>query len=158
MMSRVSNAAPWQPLATDEAIREFQAIVYDFHDGCLREAHLAFGTHLTDDDVTRIDSARALTVHLLIQLPARLFPRPRAVALRFEQAVGCFFDACPPDCDPTIVRASIERRGDLYYWCVGEQDIGGTGSPWVGGRRLSWRAQDSWTGDTPRYGPITPEA
>jgi hypothetical protein len=148
----------WRPLNTADEIEAFAALVDHFHDGCLREAHLSFGTHLVDDGAVCIDPARALTVHLLIQLPSKLFPRPRAIELRFEQAVGCFFDACSSDFDPTIRAASIERRGDIYYWCVAEDDIGGATSPWIGGRQLSWRAQDDWIGDTPRYGPAAPEA
>ena len=74
-----SDAMAWQPLITDDEIAAFQHAVFDFHDGVLREAYLSFGTHLGSAGVAYFDTTRALTVHLLIQLPANLFPRPRAV-------------------------------------------------------------------------------
>ena len=147
----------WVPLVTDADIAALQRAVFDFHDAVLCEVHVSFGTHVEPGGSTVFDPQAAMTVHLLFQLPANAANRPWAVELRFDQAVAAFFDACPPDCFPTILGASIERRDDLYYWGVIEDDIGTTKSPWVGGRRVSWRAQDTWIGDTPRYGPAARE-
>jgi hypothetical protein len=146
----------WVPLVTDEDIAAFIDDVGGFHDGVLSEVHVSFGTHVEPDGSTVFDPQAAMTVHLLFQLPANAFNRPWGVELRFDQAAGAFFDACPPNGFPTILSASIERRDDLYYWCVIDDDIGSTTSPWVGGRRVSWRAQDTWVGDTPRYGATAP--
>ena len=165
----------WQALTTDDEIAAFLGLVCDFHDGCVREAHVMSSTFVDAANRAMTSDGRELTCRLLLQMqrgPAFCPSGPDAVELLFEQVVGFHFAGIPLGYAATIMGATIVRRGDVYYWCEHDDfevtasmpnrwETGPAGLAegpfmWIGAHRLSWRRVDGWLGDTPRYGPREP--
>src|SRR5438876_248626 len=110
----------------------------NFHDGCVREIHVATGHYVGENLSMRVDWRTTAT--LLIQ---RQWADPSAIELRFEEVVGLWYRAPLPNYTALIFRASFFLRNGIFYWA--ESGDWRPESPerdevtWVSGRRVWWR-------------------
>ena len=140
----------WQCLKTPMELQELMNLYGNFHDGCIREIHVATGHYVEEDLSMHVDWRT--TVHMLIQ---RQFRSPCAIELRFEEVVGLRVVPPPPDYEEIIFHAAFFARDGIYYWA---QNITWTPeSPdadetnWVAARKVSWREASDWLGPRLRY-------
>lgn len=121
-----------------------------FHDGCVREIHVATGHYVAQDLAMGVDWRT--TVHMLIQ---RQFRNLSAIELRFEEITGLMVSPPPPDYEAIIRHAAFFLRDGVFYWADGgewtpelpDRD----GYTWVAGRRAFWRDVSDWLGSDLRY-------
>jgi hypothetical protein len=130
----------------------------DFHDGCLREAHLWtdhwVGTNLSMSCPGDLDTRVRLLLH-------RQFRNPSAIELLFEEVTR--FNLVPtPENYPTIIYcATLLVRDDTIFWSPGggwrPDQAGRDESTWISAKKLRWREVD-WLGNKLRYGPKEEES
>lgn len=133
----------WNVLTTEQDAKILSDLFGDFHDGCIREAHVwtetSVAQNLTMTCPTNLDT------HVRIYFQ-RQFASPSAIELLFDEVVGMQLTSSPDDSDSIIWSASISFETGVFYW----RD--GSGKSWIGGKKLKWRDVSSWMGDTIRYG------
>jgi hypothetical protein len=94
----------WQLVTTDDELTALLSDVRDFHDACLLEAQVAFGTFTDDAGRMHEDRDDRATCWLILETPVRV------VELRFDDLVACHVRPVGPGFDPTILGAEIAPR------------------------------------------------
>ena len=110
-MDNAAEPPRWQCLKTPMELRELMNLFGNFHDGCIREIHVATGHYVESDLSMRVDWRT--TIHMLVQ---RQFLNPCAIELRFEEVVGLRVVPPHPDCEDIISDAAFFVRDGIYYW------------------------------------------
>ena len=144
----------WQEIRTAAQAAAFMTRVNDFHDGCLREAHVWTGHWVGDDLAMAVDSGLDTHVRLLVQ---RQYRPLSAVELVFDEVTRFHVRPSLPDHDGIIYEATLHVAAGQVYWA---DQAGWTpeaedrdDATWVAGRRLRWRDASGWMGPQLRYGP-----
>jgi hypothetical protein len=149
----------WTRISTAEQAADFLESVNDFHDGCLREAHVWTEHYVGPELSMGIGLGWDTRARLLIQ---RQFRGLSAVELLFEEVRHLNVAPSPPDYEDIIFDAALLVRDGVIYWAAAadwspdhpERDQ----TTWISGGKLSWRDASEWMGDTLRYGPTGPAA
>ena len=139
----------WQELQTASDLENLMWMFGNFHDGCVREIHVATGHHVDQNLSMTVDWRT--TVHMLIQ---RQFVNPSAIELRFEEVVGLSVSPPSPNSGAVIFDAALLLRDGMFYWADdgrwtpdGDRDD----TTWVAARKLYWRDASEWMGPELRY-------
>lgn len=149
-MENISPARTWHELTTDNDIAELMDLFGHFHDGCVREVHVATG-HFVGENLSMSVGWRT-TVHMLVQRQIRQFS---AIELRFEEVVALKLSPPTPNYESIIFRAAFLFLNGVFYWA--ESDDWSPDSPepndltWIAARRAWWRDASEWMGPTLRY-------
>lgn len=147
----------WQEITSQAEADAFMAHVGDFHDGCLREAHVWTEHWVGNDLAMAIGSDFDTSVRLLLQ---RQFAPLSAVELLFAQVTRFHLAPSPPNYDAIIHASTLVVRGpdiswaDVEGWAPDRADSDDV--TWVSARRLRWRDASEWMGPELRYGPGEP--
>jgi hypothetical protein len=144
----------WKEIKTQAEADTLMAIFGDFHDGCLKEAHL-WSDHWVSPDLSmscpgNLDNR----IRLLVQ---RQFKNPSAIEMLFEEEVTRFnLVPTPENYDTIIFSATLLVRDGSVFWSPDEDwrpdKPGRDESTWISARRLRWR-EVPWMGEKLRYGP-----
>jgi hypothetical protein len=145
------DAQPWTQLNTGSRIAELMQFFGNFHDGCIREIHLAT-RHSVDSELSMNVDWRT-TIYMLIQRQQR---NPSAIELRLEEVVGLNFYPPQPDRESIIFHAACLLREGIFYWADDADWQPESREPgdcaWVTARRAWWRDASDWMGPELRYG------
>ena len=140
----------WQQLTTLHDIETLMKLFHNFHDGCVREIHVATGYYVEEDLAMTVDWRT--TVHMLVQ---RQFREPSAIELRFEEIIGLMVSPPPPDYEAIIRHAAFFLREGVIYWADGAEwtpELADRDEyTWVAARRAFWRDASHWLGSDLRY-------
>ncbi len=140
----------WHELTNERDIAELMDLVGHFHDGCVREIHVATGHFVGENLSMSVDWQT--TVHMIVQRQFREFS---AVELRFEEVTGLNVSPPPPNCESIIFGAAFLLLNGIFYWA--ESAEWSPGAPdsleftWIAARRAWWRNASEWMGPTLRY-------
>jgi len=140
----------WRELNDESGIAALMDTFGNFHDGCIREIHVATSHYVDSKLWMHVDWPT--TVHLLVQ---RQFHDPSAIELRFEEVVALRLCPPSPDCESIISDAACVWRDGILYWAENSRwTPDHPGSPectWVAARRAWWRDASGWLGPDLRY-------
>ncbi len=142
------ESSGWRPVENQRDIDELMRLFGNFHDGCIRELHVATGDYVHQDLSMTVDWRT--TVHVLVQRQSRHTP---AIELRFGELIGLRLDAPPPDHENITNDAEIRVRDGVFYWIPNsfntpDPPVDGT---WIAARKLWWREAEGWLGPELRY-------
>ncbi len=133
----------------DYLMKEFR----DFHDSCIREAHIWTATWVNQDLSMSISPELDVNMRLHIQ---RQYTDPIAIELFFEELTRFNLVPAPENCDAIIITTTMIFRNGLIYWAtVGNWDpekIDCNDYTWISAKKLKWRGIDNWIGPTLQYG------
>jgi hypothetical protein len=104
----------------------------DFHDGCLREAHIWTESFVDTEMRMSVASDLETRVRLLIQ---RQWRDPSAIELLFEEVTALHLRPSPQDYDWSL---DSPKRDEVT---------------WIAAKKLSWRDVSAWMGPNLHYGP-----
>ena len=134
----------WNRINSKSDIDNLLTVFGDFHDGCLREAHV-----WTEHWVT---SGFPHALHRRVRYPdlplgATAVRNPSAVELLFEQVVTFHLQPRPHNYDSIIFEATMLQDGDTFYWA----DVGGWSqtanncdeATWIAAKKIAWRDADA---------------
>ena len=147
-------ATSWIPLTSQADLDQLMRTFGDFHDGCLREAHIWTESFVDTEMRMSVASDLETRVRLLIQ---RQWRDPSAIELLFEEVTALHLRPSPQDYDSIIVCALMLSRDGMFYWA--EDDDWSLDSPkrdevtWIAAKKLSWRDVSAWMGPNLHYGP-----
>jgi hypothetical protein len=144
----------WNKIETQAGADALMRVFGDFHDGCIREAHL-WTDHWVSDDLSMSCPANLDNrIRFCIQ---RQFRNPSAIELLFEEVTRFNLVPTPENYCTIIFGATLLVRGDGIYW----SPDGPSWSPesserdectWISAKKLRWRPVD-WLGPELHYGP-----
>ena len=141
----------WKEIRTKGDAEALMEVFGDFHDSCIREAHL-FTDHWVSPDLSMSCSSNLDTkIRFLIQ---RQFKNPSAIELFFDE-VTCFHLVPTPENYDSIIfsAALLVQDGGIFWSPEGDwrPDTPGRDEfTWVAARKL--RCEVDWLGDEMRYG------
>ncbi len=143
----------WNRINSKSDIDNLLTVFGDFHDGCLREAHVWTEHWVTPDFHMHCTGELDTRICLLVQ---RQFRNPSAVELLFEQVVTFHLQPRPHNYDSIIFEATMLQDGDTFYWA----DVGGWSqtanncdeATWIAAKKIAWRDASDWMGADIRYG------
>ena len=140
----------WRELMTSDDVAELMRLFGNFHDGCVRELHVATG-HFVSRDLSMTVDWRT-TVHMLVQRQVRELS---AIELRFDEVIALRVTPPAPDYASIIYRAAFFLREGIYYWAESDEwEPDGAERDdltWIAARRVAWRDANEWMGPTVRY-------
>ena len=140
----------WQELSTPEQIQRLMDLFGNFHDGCVREIHVATGHSVAANLSMAVDWRT--TVHMLVQ---RQHVNPSAVELRFTEVVGLRVSPPPPNYDAIIFGAACFLREGILYWAENAgwspESVERDEWTWIAARRAWWRDASEWMGADLQY-------
>jgi hypothetical protein len=143
----------WTEIKTQADVDALMEVYGNFHDSCIREAHLSTDHWVSSNLYMRVGVGPDMRIRFLIQ---RQFKDPSAIELLFEDVVRFNFVSAPENCDSIISDAALSVQGGNIYWSPE-----GNWNPekpsrdeftWIAAKRLRWRGVD-WLGSELRYGP-----
>ncbi|NCO94082.1 MAG: hypothetical protein COZ06_31955 [Armatimonadetes bacterium CG_4_10_14_3_um_filter_66_18] len=143
----------WKDIETQADADAPMEVFGDFHDGCLREAHL-WTDHWVSPELS-ISCAGNLDnrTRFLIQRQAE---NPSAIELLFDEVTRLNLVPTPESHDSVIHAATLLVRDRAIYW----SPEGGwmpdrpreDECTWICAKRLRWR-EVNWLGEKLHYGP-----
>jgi hypothetical protein len=143
----------WAEIATQADADALMRTFGDFHDACIREAHL-WTDHWVSTDLAMACSERLDNrIRFLIQ---RQNAAPPAVELLFEEVTRFNLVPSPEGYFSIIFEATLlVENGQIFWspesnWRPDMPDRDET--TWISARRLRWRGVE-WLGPDLRYGP-----
>jgi hypothetical protein len=146
----------WQSVETEGDAARLRTVFGDFHDGCLREAHVWSETYVSEDLSMAFGYPCHLGTHVRL-LFQRQWRNPSAIELLFDQVIGFHVVPPPENYGADIWGATLFLRDGIIYWSDNSQWRPDSGdrdeSTWIGARRLRWRDASAWMGEELRYGP-----
>jgi hypothetical protein len=149
-MESVEARPDWLSLAEAAELENLMLRFGNFHDGCVREIHIATG-HYVDQDLSMTVDWRT-NVRMLVQ---RQYRDPSAIELRFDSVISMHLSPPPPNCESIIIDAAFFVRDGIYYWADNslwkpERACDGN-TTWIAARHVYWRDASDWLGPRPRY-------
>jgi hypothetical protein len=143
----------WKEIKTQADADALMDLFGDFHDSCIREAHL-WTDHWVSPDLS-MSCAPDLDNKILF-LIQRQFENPSAIELLFERVTRFNLVPSPENYDSTISGATLLVQNGSVFWSP-EGDWAPNkpnrdDSTWVSARELRWR-EVHWLGKELRYGP-----
>lgn len=140
----------WNALDTPEQIEAAMKAFGNFHDGCVREIHVAT-SHYVDPKLSMHFDARP-EVRMLVQ---RQFSSPSAIELRFAEIVELNVAFPDENYVAIIFSAGLFIEDGIVYWAEDGGWKPGTprsqDSTWIAARRAWWRDASAWMGPDLRY-------
>ena len=143
----------WKEIKTQADADALRDVFGDFHDSCIREAHL-WTDHWVSSDLSMSCSGDLDTkIRFLIQ---RQFKNPSAIELLFEEIIRFNLAPSPENYDSIIVNSTLLVQDHNIYWSP-EGDWrpdkpGRDEFTWIAGKKLRWR-EVNWLGKELHYGP-----
>lgn len=108
----------WRELKTENEIRELMDLFAQFHDGCIREIHIATG-HFVEEDLS-MTCHWPTTLTMLVQRQRR---EPSALELKFEEVVELRMSPPSPNYDAIIWNALFVLQDGIF---IGRTTFDGT--------------------------------
>ena len=138
----------WKPLDNPSQIEELMVAFGNFHDSCIREAHIATGHHVRED--LAMATAGPTTVRLLVQ---RQFRPLTAIELRFDELVGLHLPCAPSGYTDIIYDAALFISNGIVYWANSASWAPDSSADytWIAAKRVFWRDASEWIGESLRY-------
>jgi hypothetical protein len=143
----------WNEIKTQAEADALMDLFGDFHDACVREAHL-WTDHWVSRDL-RMSCPADLDnrIRFLVQ---RQFKNPAAIELLFEEVTRFNLVPTPENYDTIIFEATLLIRDGVAYWSPKGDWSPDTpyrnDSTWISAKHLRWREVD-WLGNELHYGP-----
>lgn len=143
----------WKNISTQDDADRLMKIFGEFHDACVREAHL-WTDHWVDRDL-RMACGYNLDnrIRFLIQ---RQFQNPSAIELLFDEVTRLNLVPSPENYDSIIFDATILVQEGTIYWSLEggwrPDRLDRDDATWVSAKKLCWREVD-WLGEELHYGP-----
>ncbi len=151
----------WQIVETEGDAEHLLTVFGDFHDGCLREAHVWTETYVSEDFSMSLGYPCHLGTHVRL-LFQRQWRNPSAIELLFDQVIGFHVVPPPENYGADIYSATLFVRDGVIYWSDDPQwrpdSSDRDENTWIGGLRLRWRDASAWMGDELRYGRPSPSS
>jgi hypothetical protein len=143
----------WNRIGTQAEADTLMEVFGNFHDSCIREAHL-WTDHLVTPELSMSCSGRLDNrIRLLIQ---RQSISPSAIELFFEEVTRINLVPAPENYDSVISAATLLVQDAYVFWSPesgwSPSGPGRDNVTWLSARKLSWRVVD-WLGAELRYGP-----
>jgi hypothetical protein len=143
----------WNVIATQSDAEALLQQFGNFHDACVKEAHVWTGHWVSEDLAMAVDPTTR--VRLLIQ---RQFRPLSAIELLFEGVTRFNLAPAPENYESIIFEARLVVRDGLIYWAETgnwEPDSADRDSyTWIAAAAAKWRDATEWLGEALRYGPI----
>jgi hypothetical protein len=143
----------WRKIETQADADALMEVFGNFHDSCIREAHLWTGHSVSRNLQMSVCPGLDNNIRFLIQ---RQFERPSTIELLFEQVTRLNLVPSPENYDSVIRAATLLAQEGLLYWSPegdwGPKKTNRDDFTWVSARTLGWREVD-WLGKELRYGP-----
>jgi hypothetical protein len=143
----------WKEIKTQNDADALMNLVGEFHDGCIREAHLWTGYWIDNNLSMNCPDNLHNRIRFLIQ---RQWRNPSAVELLFEEVTRFLLVPASENYDSIILQAILLVRNNDIYWSVDSR--WSLYSPyrdectWISSKKLRWREVD-WLGEKLHYGP-----
>ena len=142
----------WQAITTPDEAAAFLALVGDFHDGCLREAHLWTEHFVADDLSMRIGLGWDTHARLLVQ---RQYRPLSAIELYFQGVRRLQVAASPPNYESIIFAATLAVDEQGIFWADRSgwayEAVDRDEATWIWAGQLHWRDASEWMGEPLRY-------
>ncbi len=106
----------WNTITSEADIEHLLGLFGEFHDSCLREAHLWTETYVAENLAMSCPGHLDTRVRLLIQRQAA---NPSAVEMLFEQVIGFHMAPTPDNYDSIIYGATLEVADGVFFWSDG---------------------------------------
>lgn len=143
----------WKNIKTQSDADALMELFGDFHDGCIREAHI-WTDHWVAENLSMMCPGNLDNrIRFLIQ---RQFKNPAAIELLFDEVTRFNLVPTPDNYDAIIDNATLLVRDETIYW---SPDFNWSpDSPtrddrtWISAKKLCWREVD-WLGKELHYGP-----
>ena len=143
----------WKEIKTQADADALMEAFGDFHDACLKEAHLWTDHWVSSDLSMACNGDLDNRVRLLIQ---RQFQKPSAIELLFEEVTRFNLVPTPENYDSIIFAATLLVQDGTMYWSSDggwrPDKLNRDESTWLSAKRLRWR-EVPWMGEELRYGP-----
>ena len=138
----------WREITDEDVIQELMTVFGNFHEGCIREIHIATGHSVAQDLSMHCDWR--MTVHMLVQRQRR---DPSAIEMRFEEVADFRLSPPPRDFVSVIFQAAFVLHEGVFYWSEdGNWSLGARqGVPVIAARKVWWRDASEWMGAELRY-------
>ncbi len=134
---------PWIPVRDQSDIEHLMNRFGNFHDGCVREAHLWTDSWVAKNLAMNVPGGLDTRIRFRIQ---RQFRDPSVIEMMFEEVVIMHWVPTPDNCDSIILEASLLIREDLIYWSPDSNwnpDLPDRDNfAWIAAKKLSWREVD----------------
>jgi hypothetical protein len=143
----------WKEIRTQADADALMKLFGEFHDGCIREAHV-WTEHWVGRDRS-MSCPDHLDNHIRI-LVQRQFTDPAAIELLFDEVTRFNLVPARENYMAIILDAFMLVQDGIIYWSpdsrwspdsVYRDDV-----TWISARQLRWREVD-WLGEALRYGP-----
>jgi hypothetical protein len=147
------NKMEWKEIKTQTDAEALMDLVNEFHDGCIREAHLWTGYWVNNELSMNCPSNLHNCIRFLIQ---RQWKNPVAIELLFKEVTRFILVPAPENYDSIIYESVLLVQNSNIYWSVDSR--WSPDSPyrdectWISAKKLSWREVD-WLGEKLHYGP-----
>jgi hypothetical protein len=143
----------WKEIETQPDADALMVVFGNFHDSCIREAHLWTGHSVSRQLGMSCPSHLDNNIRFLIQ---RQFKEISAIELLFEQVTRFNLVPSPENYESIILAATLLVEGGSVFWSPegdwGPDKPSRDDFTWVSARKLCWREVD-WLGKELRYGP-----
>lgn len=148
----------WKTIETQPDAASLIETFRNFHDGCIREAHLWTGHWVNSDRSMSVDAGLDNRIRILIQCS---WPKATAIELWFEEITRFNLVPAPENYDSIIFNSVLLVRDGIIYWSpedrcelpetlLNESELGNDYT-WITARKLRWREVDL-LGQELRYG------
>ena len=133
----------WKEIKTQADADALMEAFGDFHDSCIREAHLWTGHWVTPELRMRCVPDNHLRV-----LFQRQFTSPSAIELVFEYVIRFNLVPPPENYDSIILAATLLVRDGDIFWCPLDdwtrEKLNKDEFTWVTAKQLRWRSGLAW--------------
>jgi len=153
-MTREAQApGGWKPVATQADADLLLHAFGDFHDSCIREAHLWTDHWIAPNLAMSCSEGLDNRIRFLIQ---RQFSQPPAIELLFEEVLRFNLVPAPENYFAIIFSATLLVQNGVVFWSPEvnwkPDDPDRSNRTWISARKLRWR-EVPWLGEALRYGP-----
>ncbi len=144
----------WNEINSQKDADKLMNIFGDFHDSCVREAHLWTDHWVSDYLSMSCPGNLDNRIRFLIQ---RQFKNPSAIELLFDEVTQFNLVPTSENFDSIIYQATllVMDDGNIYWSPEGEwrpDSPDKDESTWISAKKLCWR-EVPWLGEKLRYGP-----
>jgi hypothetical protein len=143
----------WKEIKTQADADALMTTFGDFHDGCLREAHLWTDHWVSPELSMSCPGNLDNRIRFLIQ---RQFKNPSAIELLFEEVTRFNLVPTPDNYDTIIYDATLLVQDGQIFWSPENawkpDKPRRDESTWISAKKLRWR-EVPWMGKELHYGP-----
>lgn len=143
----------WKEIKTQADANALMDDFGDFHDSCIREAHLWTGHSVSRELYMSCPAHLDNNIRFLIQRQSKDLS---AIELLFEYVTRFNLVPSPENYDSVIRAATLIIQGGSVFWSTegdwGPDKPNRDDFTWLSAKKLCWRGVD-WLGKELRYGP-----